>query len=128
MRPVIEIRLGGALHSMRPTFKAYGDIEAKLSLTIRELYSKASVGVLSLYEMGEIVSIGMSEFLSEQEGARGVDAEKTRKMLYEQGTWDEALIISITDYLASLGWTPEQRKKITAEIERQEAEGNRTSA
>lgn len=123
MREVVHIKLGGAQYLLRPTFEAYGDIEARLGKALRPIYTAVVTGTATLHEMSQIVHVGLL-----QVDGQGVDdltgqpisVDAIAKRLYEQGAWSEDVIGPLADFLAALGWTPDQRKKIAAEVDRQE--------
>lgn len=117
MREVIKIKLGGAEHAMRPTFEAYGDIEAQLG-ALRPLYTQVITGSASLSALATIVAIGMRQV--ERSDGRAVEESTVARRIYDQGVWSDEVIIATSEFLAALGWTPEQRKKIEAEAEKQD--------
>jgi hypothetical protein len=102
---------------MRPTFGAYGDIEARIG-SLRQAYSNVMTGIATLRDMAIIVTIGLKAH--GEDGQREFSEDKTAKLLFDEGAWSDDVIASIADFLAALGWTPEQRKKIAAEVQRQE--------
>ncbi|REF69649.1 hypothetical protein E3U25_18750 [Paracoccus versutus] len=115
MREIIKIRLGASDCLMRPTFAAYGDIETRLG-PLRPLYTQILTGSGTLAALACIVTVGMRQ--TDQGDGRQVDEQKVAKMIFEAGPWSDDVIIPIGEYLAALGWTPEQKGKIEAEAER----------
>lgn len=115
MREISKIRLGAAECLLRPTFAAYGDIEARLG-PLRVIYTQVLTGGASLQALAAIVTIGMQQI--DQGDGRKVDEQKVAKLIFEAGVWSDDVLIPIGEFLASLGWTPEQKKKIEAEAEK----------
>lgn len=117
MREVIKVKLGGAEHAMRPTFEAYGEIEAQLG-ALRPLYSQVITGAATLHALSIIVAIGMRQV--ERSDGRAITEDTVARRIYEQGVWSDEVIFAASEFLAALGWTPEQKKKIEAEAEKQD--------
>lgn len=123
MREATKISLGGAVKMMRPTFEAYGEIETRTGLPLRSVYTAVVTGSATLETMATVVLVGMSQVDGQTQDARtgqGISVEGVAERLYENGVWSDQVIGPIADFLASLGWTPEQRKKIEAELAEQE--------
>lgn len=124
MRESTNIVLGGAAYIMRPTFAAYGDIESRLGQKLRQVHTSVFSGLASLDEMAKIVHIGISQEdgqLVDQRTGIEITPDGIAEAIYENGAFDlEMTIQPLTAYIASLGWTPEQRKKIEAEAEARE--------
>ena len=118
MRELTKITLGGAEKLMRPTFAAYGDIEARIG-PLRGVYTSVATGTATLEQMAIIVFVGMSQVDDQRRDERtGADItiEAIAERIYENGPWSEESIEPVVEYLASLGWTPDQRKKIAADL------------
>ncbi len=109
MRDLVKITLGAQDYYLRPTFEAYGKIEAVCG-NLRDLYATVATGRATLQVLAYVVKVG-----TDANGeALGQDAIGNR--LFEQGPWAlETAIEPVSAYLAELGWTPEQRKKAQAE-------------
>lgn len=114
MREIVSIRLGASDCQMRPNFEAYGEIEARLG-PLRTLYTQVVTGGATLSALAWVVTCGMRQI---DQGGRQVDEQKVAKMIFEAGPWHDEVIAPIGDFLAALGWTPEQKAKIEAEVER----------
>lgn len=123
MREVVNLTLGRTQIALRPTFEAYGDIESRVGKPLREIYMAVFSGTAKLNEMAMIVHIGAAQIegqLVDERTGVSMSPDGIARALYEQGPWDlDAVIQPIADYIASLGWTPEQRKKIEAEADKQ---------
>ncbi len=108
MRELVVFTLDGAKIPLRPTFEAYGAIEARFG-NMRQVYTTVVTGFASLEVLSGIIKIG-----SDEAGETfGEDAIQRR--IYANGAFHEDTILPVADFLASLGWTPEQRKKIQAD-------------
>lgn len=117
MRESIDILLNGAAYQLRPTWGAYAEIESRTGRSIRELWIAIANGSIKLSEMAAILVAGMKA----SDPGMNIGEHKAMQALYESGTWwdqDDGAAIKVAEYLESLGWTPEQRKKIQAEIEK----------
>lgn len=124
MREVVKIELGGAVKLMRPTFAAYGDIEARTGQPLRTVYTSIVTGSATLQTMADVVMVGMEQVEGQETDPRTgvkISAEAIAERLYENGAWSDEVIGPISDFLAALGWTPDQRKKIAAELAEQES-------
>lgn len=115
MREVVKIDLGGVEYSLRPTWSAYGEIESRCG-PLNTLWRNLSMANVSLQEMAIVVATGIKAAGGSPDG-RAVSEAAVSKRLFEQGPWSEEVRVPILEYLESLGWTPEQRKKIQAEME-----------
>lgn len=115
MREVVKIRLGASECLMRPTYGAYGDIEARLG-PLRQVYANVLTDGATLSALAAIVTIGMKQV--DQSEGRELDEQKVAKLIYEAGPWSDEVLVPIGELLASLGWTPEQKGKIEAEAEK----------
>lgn len=115
MREVVKIRLGASECLMRPTYAAYGEIEARLG-ALRQVYTQVMTGGATLASLAAIVTIGMKQV--DQGDGRQVEEQKVAKLIYEAGPWSDDVLVPIGELLASLGWTPEQKGKIEAEAAR----------
>lgn len=107
MREAVRIRLARKEYLLRPTFDAYGEIEARHG-PLRTVYTAVVTGTATLAVMASIVGIGARQ-VDGQADDWGDDAIAQR--LYEAGAWSEEVILPIGEFVAALGWTPEQRKK-----------------
>lgn len=115
MREVVRIRLGASECLMRPTYAAYGEIEARLG-ALRQVYTQVLTGTATLSMLACVVTIGMQQV--DQGDGRKVEEQKVAKLIYEAGPWSDEVLIPIGEFLAALGWTPDQKKKIEAEADR----------
>jgi len=125
MREVTKIKVGGAEYNLRPTFHAYGDIESSLGKPMRELYHMAGTGMLTLAQTAEIVLIGMRQIEGQTKDRRtGADftIDGIAQGLWDGGTFSAETINPVVEFIASLSWTPAQRKKIEAEVDKQMGE------
>lgn len=116
MREFVEVQLGGATYTLLPTWGAYAEIESRTGHSIRSLWFRFATGDVKLSEMATILVAGMK--------ANGTDINvgenKAMEAIFEAGPWwDQADGINsrLIEYLEKLGWTPEQREKIQAEVE-----------
>jgi hypothetical protein len=129
MREVVKIKLGGAQFSLRPTFEAYGEIEAQTGKPLRNLYTGVVYGSATLVELSQIVLIGIQQVdgqdVDQRSGAK-FQVDTVAQRLWDNGIFSEDVIGPISDYLAALGWTPAQRKKIAAELDEKEAQTPRS--
>ena len=115
MREGIAMKLGGTDASLLPTFQAYADIERRLGQPLRQIYTLAATGMLPVMDMATVVTIGANEGMLA--GDRPLDLNKTAEVLYSAGIFSDEVLVPVVDYLAALGWTPEQRRKIAAAAE-----------
>ena len=115
MRELVKITLGGAEHNLRPTWEAYGEIEARCG-PLNGLWQSVGYGTATLAQMAAIVTIGLRAAGSLD--GRKIDEATVSQRLYEAGPWSNEVRVPITEYLESLGWTPDQRKKLQAEADR----------
>lgn len=88
-------------------------------MPLRQVYASAASGMLTIAQTAQIIKIGVD---ASEEFSNGFSLENVQKHLFEMGPFSPEVIEPVSNYLASLGWTPEQRKKIAAAIEQQEAE------
>lgn len=117
MRESVTIMLGGEPHALRPTWAAYAEIESRTGRSIRQLWIGVASGDIKLSEMAAVVVAGMKA----EDPTRNIGEQQTMRALYESGTWwdkDDGVAMKVVEYLEALGWTPEQREKIKAEIEK----------
>jgi len=123
MRGSVKIVLGGKEKSLRPAFDAYDQIEERLG-PLRQVYTSVVTGTATLQAMAHVVYVGMSQIDDQLIDARtgtNITEEAIAQRLYDAGPWSDDVIGPISDFVAALGWTPDQRKKIAAEVEKQEA-------
>lgn len=116
MRDSVEIMLGGAMYSLRPTWGAYAEIEARTGLSLRALWFKFSTGDIKLSEMSAIIVAGMKA----NAGEMNISEQAAMRSIFDAGPWwdhEDGLSSKLISYLEALGWTPEQREKIQAEVE-----------
>lgn len=118
MRESLEIMLGGVPYQLRPTWAAYAEIESRTGKSIRQLWVGIASGEVKLSELAAIVVAGMK---AASDGSQNIGEQKVMQAVYEAGTWwdqEGGIAIRIAEYLEILGWTPEQREKIKAEIDK----------
>lgn len=124
MREVVSIVLGGVEHQLRPTWEAYGEIEARCG-PLFQLWQKVGLGGATLQEMAVIVAAGMRAAGSVD--GRKIDETSVGRRIYEVGAFSDDVKLPILQFIEALGWTPEQRKKLEAEIFRSLGETSATS-
>lgn len=108
MRELVTFTLDGVKMSLRPTFEAYGAIEARFG-NLRQVYTTVVTGYATLALLAGIIKIGSDE------AGEAFHEDAIQQRLYGNGAFHEDTVLPISDYLAALGWTPEQRKKIAAD-------------
>lgn len=126
MRDVIEVQLGGMVYSLRPTWGAYAEIESRTSTSIRALWYRFATGDVKLAEMATILTAGMKAY----DPAANIGEQAALRAIFEAGPWwDQADGIGtrLIEYLEALGWSPEQREKIQAEVEKEATERARSA-
>jgi len=116
VRAATTITLAGVEQTLRPCFSCYRDIEQRCGMSLREVYTLCFTGQLQISHAAVIVTLGMKAA-----DMADADEQKVAQLLYDSGMWDDVLIAQISEFVASLGWTPEQRKKILAEEEKEAA-------
>lgn len=115
MRETVEIILGGATYSLRPTWTAYAEIEARTGSSIRSLWYRFATGDIKLSEMSAVLLAGMKAFDAE----RNIGEQAVTRAIFDAGPWwdqEDGISSRLVEYLEALGWTPEQREKIKAEV------------
>lgn len=120
MREVVEVQLGGAVYSLLPTWGAYAEIESRTGSSIRSLWYRFATGDVKLTEMAVILTAGMKA----QDPGANIGEQAALRAIFEAGPWwdqDDGLLRKLIDYLEALGWTPEQRGKIEAELQKEMA-------
>lgn len=115
MRRTVVISLGGVKISMAPTLRAMEAIESRIA-PLRVIYGQVMTGQASLEAMAYIIATGMREH-AEYRGEK-VSEANCAQMIFDAGPFSEDVITPLADFLAELGWTPEQREKIAAEMEK----------
>lgn len=118
MRTITHITLGGAEYPLRPTYAAYRTIEERSGKSLREVYALSFTGQLSIGMSAVVVHSGMIAARPEEQYRE----EKIAELLFEEGAFHEDTVLAISEFIANLGWTPAQRKKIEEEAARQETE------
>lgn len=116
MRESVEIFLSGVPYQLRPTWSAYAEIESRTGRSIRALWMAIASGDAKLTELTAIVVAGMKA----ADSTMNIGEQAAMRAIYESGVWwdqDDGVSLKIVEYLEALGWTPEQREKIVAEIE-----------
>ena len=115
MRQPVKIELEGIEHQLLPTFDAYANIEGRCG-ALRSLYQRVMTGQVTLVEMGIIVAEGMKA-----NGVKNVDEKAAQLRLFATGPFSDPVIEALGHFIAALGWTPEQKKKLDELIAAQEA-------
>lgn len=125
MREAVQITFGRQVYLLRPTFAAYGDIEARLG-SLRTVYTTVASGTATLEAMAFVAYVGMNQVDGQKADPKtgiAITEEGVAMGIFENGAWDlEATIKPLSDFLAALGWTPEQRKKIDAGMDEETGE------
>lgn len=118
MRELVKITLGGSEHFMRPTWEAYGEIESRCG-PLNALWRSIGFGTATLKDLATVVTVGMRAAGSVD--GRKIDETAVSRRIYEAGPWSDEVTGPILEFLESLGWTPEQRKKLAADLEKNKA-------
>lgn len=105
----IEIRLGGEVWRMRPTFGAMREIEAATNSSTATLIEMLRRDAMHVSEMAIIVFSGM-----EAAGGRPTDYEAIGKRLFEEGVGSKPVREKIAAYLFELLYAPDEAKKKSA--------------
>ena len=119
MRDTVSIMFGGAVYQLRPTWQAYAEIESRTGKSLRALWISIASGDVKLMELATVVMAGMKA----ADPNMNLSESATMRALFDAGVWwdqDEGIALKVAEYLEMLGWTPEQREKIKAEIEKQQ--------
>lgn len=117
MRESIEIMLGGVPYQLRPTWAAYAEIESRTGRSIRSLWVSIASGDVKLAELSAIVVAGMKA----SDSSMNIGEQATMRAVFDEGVWwdqEDGVALKVVEYLEVLGWTPEQREKIAAEIDK----------
>lgn len=126
MRDVVEVQLGGAVYSLRPTWGAYAEIESRTGTSIRALWYRFATGDVKLAEMATILTAGMKAY----DPSANIGEQAALRAIFDAGPWwdqQDGIGTRLIEYLEALGWSPEQREKIQAEVEKEAMERARSA-
>lgn len=104
--PDVEIKLGGKVWNLRPTFGAMREIEAQTNSSCTTLYGLLARGELHISEAAKIVYYGMQEA-----GEKPSDWEAVGNRLFEERVSTPHIRDSLARYLLELLYAPEDARK-----------------
>lgn len=102
----VEIRLGGQVYGLRPTFGAMREIEAQTKSACATLLTLLARQELHVSEKALIVYHGMLAA-----GLKVTDPEAVGNRIFEEGAESPAIRNAIAEYLSELLYAPDSARK-----------------